>query len=54
MANLVVFVLDNIEQCSDVLDAWEQAGVSGVTIFESTGLGRLRSALARICRCSPP
>lgn len=45
MANLVVFVLDNIEQCSDVLDAWEQAGVSGVTIFESTGLGRLRSAL---------
>ncbi len=45
MANLVVFVLDNIEQCSDVLDAWEQAGVSGVTILESTGLGRLRSAL---------
>ena len=45
MANLVVFVLDNLEQCGDVLDAWEQAGVSGVTILESTGLGRKRSAL---------
>ncbi len=42
MAHLLVFVLDNMEQCQDILDAWEGAGVPGVTILESTGLGRLR------------
>mgnify|MGYP001033126869 CR=1 FL=1 len=45
MAYLVVFVLDNLEQCSVVLDAWEEAGVPGVTILESTGLGHLRGAM---------
>jgi hypothetical protein len=38
MAHLLVFVLDNLEQCADVLNAWEGAGVSGITILESTGL----------------
>lgn len=42
MAHLLVFVLDNLEQCTDVLDAWDEAGVSGVTILESTGLDRIR------------
>jgi nitrogen regulatory protein P-II 1 len=41
MAHLLVFVLDNPEQCPDILEAWEEAGASGVTILESTGLGRL-------------
>lgn len=45
MAHLVVFVLSNLEQCPAVLDAWEQAGVPGVTILESTGLGRLRGVM---------
>lgn len=45
MAYLVVFVLNNLEQCSAVLDAWEKAGVPGVTILESTGLGHLRGAM---------
>ncbi|HEY63001.1 MAG TPA: hypothetical protein G4O02_00360 [Caldilineae bacterium] len=45
MAYLLVFVLDNLEQCPDVLKAWEAAGASGVTILESTGLGRLRRAV---------
>lgn len=42
MAYLVVFVLDDPDQTSQVLDAWEGAGVAGITIFESTGVGRLR------------
>jgi nitrogen regulatory protein PII len=42
MAHLLVFVLDNLEQCSQVLEAWEGAGAPGITILESTGLGRLR------------
>lgn len=45
MANLLVFVLDCIEQCPNVLDAWEEAGVTGVTIVESTGMARVRSTI---------
>jgi len=44
MSYLVVLVLDNPDQCSDVLGAWEDAGASGITIFESTGIGRVRRA----------
>lgn len=45
MAHLLVFVLDNLEQCPAILEAWEEAGVSGVTILEGSGLGRLRGAM---------
>ena len=45
MAHLVVFVLDNPEQCPDILDAWEKAGAPGVTILESTGLRRLQGVV---------
>ena len=38
----IVFVLDNPDQCRDILDAWENAGIRGVTILESSGLGRVR------------
>ena len=30
--------------CRDILDAWENAGIRGVTILESSGLGRVRRA----------
>lgn len=40
----IVFVLDNPDQCRDILDAWENAGIRGVTILESSGLGRVRRA----------
>jgi nitrogen regulatory protein P-II 1 len=45
MAHLLVFVLDNLERCPAILDAWEEAGAPGVTILESTGLRRLRGAM---------
>lgn len=44
MNYLVVLVVDDIEQCPAVLDAWEKIGVPGVTILASTGLGRVRRA----------
>jgi hypothetical protein len=44
MGYLVVFVLDNLDLCQDILDAWEVAGVKGFTIFESMGIGRIRQA----------
>jgi nitrogen regulatory protein PII len=45
MPHLVVFVLDNLEQCPQVLDAWDEAGAPGVTILESTGLRRVRAMM---------
>lgn len=44
MSYLVVLVVDDIEQCPAILDAWEEAGVLGVTLLASTGLGRIRKA----------
>ena len=36
-------VLDNSALLNDVLEAWSDAGVRGVTILESTGVHRVRS-----------
>lgn len=47
MANLVVFVLDNVEHCPDILRAWHQAGVQGITILESSGLARQQRIFER-------
>jgi hypothetical protein len=44
MNYLVIFVIDEVEQCPEIFDAWEEIGVTGVTILESTGLGRIRRA----------
>ena len=41
---MILFVLDNYEKLNDLLDAWEEAGVPGVTILHSSGLGRVRQA----------
>jgi hypothetical protein len=45
VANLLVFVLDNLEQMPDILEAWNEAGVTGTTILESTGQARFRHAI---------
>ncbi|MFC2030564.1 P-II family nitrogen regulator [Chloroflexota bacterium] len=44
MAYWVVLVLDDPDRTRDVLDAWEAAGAPGVTIMDSSGLGRVRLA----------
>ncbi len=44
MAYLVAFVLDNPNLSTRILEAWEEAGAAGITILESTGVGRLRKA----------
>ncbi|HOU40536.1 MAG TPA: hypothetical protein PK829_04650 [Promineifilum sp.] len=38
----VFLVLDNLEHESALLEGWENAGVTGITILDSTGLGRIR------------
>lgn len=47
MAYLVIVVLDDPDQSDALLDAWEQAGARGVTILESSGIGRVRRAALR-------
>lgn len=44
MSFLIVLIVDNPSDCPYILDAWEEIGVTGVTILESTGLGRVRKA----------
>lgn len=42
----VLFVLNDPQKCDELLFSWEEAGVKGVTILPSTGLGRVRQRLA--------
>lgn len=44
MLQMVLFVVNNLDECSPVLDAWEELGVGGITILESAGLGHARQA----------
>ncbi len=37
---MVVLVMDDMEKVARVLEAWREAGVSGITIWDSRGLGR--------------
>ncbi len=39
---MIFFVLDDPDQLMPVLEAWEKAGILGVTILESTGMQRVK------------
>ncbi len=42
MSFMVMLIIDEVDRCPDIFDAWEAIGIKGITILESTGLGRLR------------
>ena len=44
MYHMVLLIVDNVDQCFLVLDAWEALQVGGITILESTGLGRVKKS----------
>lgn len=44
MSFLVVAIINDVELCPIILESWENIGVKGVTILESTGLGHIRKA----------
>lgn len=46
MPELVVLVLDDTKKLDDLLTAWLAAGVPGVTLLDSAGLGRELGAQA--------
>lgn len=43
MEYMIFFVLHDISLMEDLLNAWDEAGVSGITILFSTGLARHRN-----------
>ncbi len=40
---MIFFVLHDPNMLSEILDAWNQTGVKGITVLPSTGLKRLQS-----------
>lgn len=44
---LILFVLDNPDKMDDLLNAWEEAGVSGITVLVSTGMHRMSNPAMR-------
>lgn len=40
---MIIFVLHDPENLDAVLNAWDESGVSGITILPSTGLARFRA-----------
>jgi nitrogen regulatory protein PII len=42
---MVMLILNNPDQCQDVLDSWQAAGVKGITILPSTGMGRISARI---------
>lgn len=50
--HIIFFVLNSPERLDDLLEAWEQVGIHGATIIESTGL-HLQRSLAAPMRNNP-
>ena len=46
MYHMIIFVMNHPDECGKLLEAWEAAGITGITILESSGLGRLRGHAA--------
>jgi CBS domain-containing protein len=48
MSHLLVVILDDLERLPDLLKAWQEIGVPGVTILESVGGYRASTWLSRV------
>jgi nitrogen regulatory protein PII len=44
MSYLVVLIVDNPDDCATILESWDEIGVKGATILDSTGMGRIKKA----------
>ena len=40
--SMILFVLHDTDKLDELLAAWQEAGAPGVTVLESTGVGRIR------------
>jgi nitrogen regulatory protein PII len=41
MDRMVMLVMERFGKTTEVMDAWQEAGVSGITVWESRGIGRM-------------
>jgi len=41
----ILYVLNDINKCKEVVNAWESVGIKGLTILPSTGMGRLKKSV---------
>ena len=46
MQYFVLLVLHDVTRLNEILVAWEDAGVSGVTVIATAGLGRIKAKVA--------
>ncbi|MCA9923100.1 MAG: hypothetical protein KC419_09615 [Anaerolineales bacterium] len=44
MHYMVMLILHKVDECTNILDAWDAEGVGGITILESSGMGRARKS----------
>jgi nitrogen regulatory protein P-II 1 len=44
MYYMIFFVLDDANRTEEILEAWNEVGIPGATVLESTGMGRLIDA----------
>ena len=44
MYQMLIFVVNDLSKCADLLEAWDRAGAKGVTCIATTGLGHMRRA----------
>ena len=47
MPNAVFIVMSSLDKCQAVLDAWEERGVTGVTVLESMGMHKIQEMRAQ-------
>jgi nitrogen regulatory protein PII len=45
MNYMVILIVNDPDHCPAILEAWEEIGVSGVTVLESSGLGHYRHSI---------
>ena len=42
MNQMLIFVLNDLDKCADLLEAWDAIGAKGVTCIDTSGLGHMR------------
>ena len=44
MNQMLILVVNDLDKCADLLEAWDAAGAKGVTCIDTTGIGHMRRA----------
>ena len=50
---MVLVIVDDLNDCPSLREAWNAAEVGGITVLESTGMGRLRQGKTTLLCLDP-